>query len=68
MQQTTKLYEELIKINKDLDVTLRNNPTRITIRGSELIDKDTLWQILKLVDKKKAKLTFTSYGFINIKY
>lgn len=61
------LYEKLLAINDgSLEISLKNNPMRITIIGRGHIEGETLEKILKLVNKNKANLDLTSYGVIQI--
>jgi len=71
----TELFEELLKIDEKLDITLKSENREfwkrkyITIIGrSEPIDKNTLWKILKLIDKRNANLKLLAHGVIEISF
>ncbi len=69
----TNIFEALLKIEDDsLDIKLESitgyKNSKITIVGRGKISKETLWKILKLVDKNKAQLNLLSYGVIEITF
>lgn len=67
--QEVKLYEALLDldINRS-EISLKNNPLRITVIPAGEIPGEDLWRILKLVDKFKATLSLTGYGLIDIRF
>ena len=68
--EETNLFEELLKIDSNLNIKLESTKLKpqITIIGMGSIDKKILWKILKLVDKSNARLKLLPYGVIQIKF
>lgn len=64
-----KLYEELLTVdNGKLSIALKNDPKRISINSWGNMEGKLLWEILKIVEKRKANLVLTSYGMLEIKF
>ena len=64
----TELYEELLSeiIAKKLYIKLEG--LKIIIFGRKNIDKNTLESIIKIVNRRNAKLTLLPYGQLEIKF
>jgi len=63
-----KLFEALLNLDiQRTEISLKNNPLRITIIPVGELPGEDLWKILKLCDKHKAILKLLGYGLIEIK-